>query len=211
VAEKWRVCVILDNSTGAGRSSLRRYKRDLAREMQERTGAIVVGTGDSGQSPVFAYTPSRAAAEAAAQLAWEVTGQHGLTARVVVEAWRPVAEKWEDASTVSERDLAEERDYQQREDRRVSAQTGVARWRVRVELRTHRAAVALAQRLSGDGHQVDRGRRSVMARADSEEDARRLAEVVKHYAPSDAEVLAERADTPEWSAPFLPESGGPLL
>jgi hypothetical protein len=77
VAEKWRVCVVLGNSAGTGWSGLQRCKRDLAREMRVRTGVIVVGEGDSGLSPVSAYTGSRTTAEAAAQVAREVTGEHG--------------------------------------------------------------------------------------------------------------------------------------
>jgi hypothetical protein len=78
----------------------------------------------------------------------------------------------------------------------VSAETGVAQWRVRVELRAHRDTVALARRLLSDGHQVDQGWKSVVAGADSEDDAHRLAEKTQQYAPSDAEIHAERADTP---------------
>jgi hypothetical protein len=185
---------------------------DVAREMRDRTGVVVAGAPgpgfiarlgallDSGESPVSAYTGDRAAAEAAARVAQEVAGQHGIAARVSVECWRPVIKRWENASAVSERDLAEERDYQQREDRRLSAETGVAQWRVRAELRTHRDAVALAQRLSNDGHQFDQGQKSVVASADSEGDAHRLAEKIGQYAPSDAKVHAERADTPDWSS-----------
>jgi hypothetical protein len=163
---------------------------------------------DSGESPVSAYTDDRVAAEAAARVAREVAGQHGLAARVSVECWRPVARRWEDASAVSQRDLAEEHDYQQREDRRRSAETGVAQWRVRVELRTHRDTVALAQRLSRDGHQVDQGWKSVLAGADSEDDAHRLAEKTQQGVPSDAEVHAERADTPIYTGED--SASGPL-
>ena len=221
MAESWRVVVVLDNAAGTGRSGLWRGKRDVAREMRDRTGGAVVVVGapgsgligrlrallDSGESPVSAYTDDRASAEAAARVAQEVTGQHGLAARVSIECWRPAKRQWEDASDVSQRDLAEEHDYQQREDRRLSAETGVAQWRVRAELRTHSDAVALAQRLSSDGHQVDQGWKSVMASADSEDDAHRLAEKIKQYAPSDAEVHAERADTPDWSSgPSVPNN-----
>jgi hypothetical protein len=198
----WRVAVVLTDAAGAGRSALWRGQREVAREMRvARLGARF----DSGESPVSGYTDNRAAAEEAARVAREVAGQHGLAARVSVECWRPAQNQWQDGSAVSEQDLAEERDYQQREDRRRSAETGVAQWRVRVELRTHRDAVALAQRLSADGHEVDQGRKSVLARASSEDDAHRLAEIIRQYAPADAEVHAERADTPvytgeDWAA-----------
>jgi hypothetical protein len=42
---------------------------------------------DSGESPVSAYTDNRAAAETAARVAREVTGQHGLTAQVPALTW----------------------------------------------------------------------------------------------------------------------------
>lgn len=210
VTDRWRVVIVLGDTAAAGRSRLSRFKRDVAREMQDRIGGAVVVVGVpssgpvgrfgtwlvSGESPVSAYTDNGAVAEAAARVAREVAGQHGLAARVSVECWLPAERRWEDASGVSQRDLAEEHDYQQREDRRLSAETGVAQWRVRVELRTHRDAMALAQRLSSDGHQVDQGWKSVLAGADSEDDAHRLAEKIQQYAPSDAEVHTERADTP---------------
>ena len=125
-----------------------------------------------------------------------MAGQQGVAAWVSVECWRPVKKRWEDASAVSERELADEHDDQQREDRRLSAETGIAQWRVRVELRTHRDTVVLAQRLSADGHQVHQTWKSVVAGAETEDDARRLADKAKGYAPAGAEVRAERTDTP---------------
>ena len=144
------------------------------------------------KSPVVAYADNRLGAEAAAQVAREVTGQHGLAARVSVECWLPVKGRWEDASALSQRDLAEERDDQPREDRRLSAETGIAQWRVRAELRTHRDAVALARRLSAEGHQVIKGWKSVLAFANTVDDANRLAEQTRLYAPADAAVRAEQ-------------------
>jgi hypothetical protein len=218
MVDQWRVAIVLGDATGASRSGLRRCKRDLAREMQDRTGVVVTGVPSSGHvgrlfaflavgeqlqspddSPVFAFTGDRAMAEAAARVAHEVTNQHRIPARVSVECWRPVKKRWEDASTVSERGLAEEHEYQQREDRILSAAAGVLQWRVRVELRTHRDAVALALRLSGAGHQVVRGWKSVQYGAASEDDAHRLAEETKQYVQPDVEVLAERADSRDFT------------
>jgi hypothetical protein len=181
--------------------------------MRDGSGGAVVVTGVPGagliarlrawtvarKSPVSAYTDNRAAAEAAAQIAREVAGQHGLAARVSVVCRHPVTRQWADASAVSERDLAEAHDQQQREDRLRSAETGVARWRVRAELRTHRDTVALAQRLSGDGHEVNQGWKAVLTSAGSEDDAHQLAEKIKRYAPAAAEVRAEPAGTPVYS------------
>ena len=223
MADKWRVVIAPGDAVRAGRRSSRwRFKRDVAREIPDRTGGAVVVVGaptsglvsrlrawlDSGELPVSAYTDDRAAAEAAARVAREVAGRHGLAASVSVECWLPVERRWEDASAISRRDLAEQHDHQQREDRRLSAETGVAQWRVRVELRTHRDAVALAQRLSSDGHQVDQGWKSVLAGADSEDDAHRLVEEIQQHVPSDGEIHTERADTPTYTGED--EASGPL-
>jgi len=210
VAEEWRVAIDLGDAGDGGRSGLRRCNRDLARQLRGRTGRAVVLVGAPGSgliarlggwlmpgggSPVSGYTDNRATAEAAAQIAREVTGQHGLAARVSVECWRPEKKQWADAAAVSQSDLAEEHEYQEREDRRLSAETGIPQWRIRVGLRTHRDTVALAQRLLSDGHHVNQGWKSLMASADSEDDALRLAEKAEQYAPAGAHVHTERADT----------------
>lgn len=225
VAEQWRAVIVLDDARADKSSAMWRCKRDLAREVTDRTSgaAIVVGVPSSrlkawtlawaastrvaGKSPVCAYTSNRAAAEAAAQAARDVAGQHGTSARVSIEYWRPVKRKWEDASAISESDLSEDRHFQQREDRHLSME-GAPQWWVRVELRTHRHAVALAQRLSDDGHHVDQslktGWKTVLASAETEDDARRLAEKAKQYAPDDAAVFAERSGTQDLQASTVP-------
>jgi hypothetical protein len=151
---------------------------------------------DPGTSPVFAYVATREAAEEAGQVAREVTGKRGLAASVSVECWHPLEELWADASTEARHNLAEEarikHDHQQREDRRKSAETGVALWQVRVELRTHRDTVALAQRMSADGRPIEKGWKFIVAGASCEGDAHRLAEVIRLYAAADAEVHVRR-------------------
>lgn len=213
MAEEWRVTIALDGAPDTERAAWRRCMLDVAREMRERSeGAVAVpalpGSGlisrlrarfDLAESPVVAYADSRGAAELAARVAEEVTGQRGVAVSISVACWRPVRRRWEDAATVSRRDLAKElrslHEYKQREDRRLSAETGVAQWRVRVELHNHRDTVALAQRLSADGHHLHQAWKSVVADADSEDDAHLLAEKVQRYAPADAKVHAERAVT----------------
>lgn len=196
----------------------RRRTRDFAREMRNRLGGAVIApdvpsgagfsrllerVGSLDDSPVRVYLDSRAAAEAAAQVAREVAGQHGLSADVAVECWHPLEERWEDAAATSGHDRAEEerisRDRQQQEERRVSAETGIAQWQVRAELRTHRDTVTLAQRLSDEGHPITRGWKFLVAGADSEDDAHRLAETIRMYSPADAKIHVR---------PNIPVGGG---
>ena len=214
VAARWRVVIVLDDAFDAAQC-----KRDLAQQMRARAGVVVIGgpvsaaydvgswllgSQHSGESPLTALAGDRVAAEAAAQVARQVLNQNRKTGRVLVECWRPVTKQWQDASSVSDGDLAEEHDYQQREDRRLSAETGVPQWRVRVDLRTHRDTVTLARRLSIDGLHVTRDWKAVLAGADCEDDALRLAENIRHNSPSGAEVFVERADalgTPDLAPP----------
>jgi hypothetical protein len=214
VAARWRVVIDLDDAFDSDEC-----KRDLAREMRDSAGVVVVGGPTSGayhvgawllgsryssESPVTALAGDRESAEAAARVAQQVMNQDRKTGHISVQCWRPITRQWEDASAVSDRDLAEEHDYQQREDRRLSAETGVAQWRVRVDLRTHRDTVALARRLSIDGFHVSHDGTTVQASADCEGDALRLAENIRQLAPSGAEVFAERADavgTPDMAPP----------
>jgi hypothetical protein len=179
--------------------------------MRDRTGVVVVGLRSSSFT---AYAGDRDAAEAAAQVAQQVTNQHGKNGRITVECWRPVSRQWADASGVSDGDLAEEHEFQQQEDRRLSAETGVAQWRVRVDLRGHRDTVALAHKLSIDGVLFDQSWKSIMASADCEDDALRLAEKIRLHAPAGADVFAERADatgTPDPAGPgFLDSFPGAL-
>jgi hypothetical protein len=154
VAEKWRVAIVLGDAAGAGRSGRWRCKRDVAREIQDRTGGAVIVAGVPGPGLIarlgpdsirasrpFPHTRTTARRPRRQRAAREVTGQHGLTAQVSVERWRPVEKCWEDASAISQSDFDDERDNQEQEDRRRSAETGVAQWRVCVELRTHRDTV----------------------------------------------------------------------
>lgn len=73
-----------------------------------------------------------------------------------------------------------------------SAESGIAQWQVRVELRTHRGTVALAERLSAAGEPIARRWKSLVARADDEDDAHRLLDTIRLYTAADAVVHVER-------------------
>lgn len=204
VAQEWRVTIALHSAPGAGRDRQRR--RDVAEEMRDRRLGEVVG---QGKSRVRVYVNSHETAKAAAQVARDVTGQHGLSANVSVECWHPLERLWADAATASRHNLAEEarisHDHQQQEDRRHSVETGVAQWQVWAELRTHHDTVALAKRLSADGQSIVRRWKSLVAGANSEDDAHRLAETIQSYTATDAKVHVKRT-TP---APVVPPPSHP--
>jgi hypothetical protein len=202
-AQEWRVTVALHGAPGADR--YRQRRRDAAEDMRDRLSGAVV---EDGESPVRVYVDSRETAEAAAQTAREVTSQHGLSADVSVDCWHPLEELWADAATASRHNLAEEarisHDHKQQEDRRRSAETGIAQWQVWVELRAHRDTVALAKRLSADGQSIVRRWKSLVAGAASEDDAYHLAETIQMYTAADAEVHVKRTVPTHVTPPSVP-------
>lgn len=88
------------------------------------------------------------------------------------------------------------RRHRRQEGRDTSpAGTATVPWQVRVELRTHRDTVALAQRLSLKGQSTARRWKwrwkSLVAEADSEDDAQRLADTIRLYTAADAAIHVE--------------------
>jgi hypothetical protein len=65
--------------------------------------------------------------------------------------------------------------------------------------------VALAERLSAEGHAITRGWKFLVAGADAEDDAHRLAETIRMYVPADTNVHVG----PE--IPVLPSANGPVF
>jgi hypothetical protein len=85
----------------------------------------------------------------------------------------------------------------------------VAAWQVRVDLSSHHEVNALADRLTSGGWPVVRRRRYLVAGADCEDDADRLAQEIQGYAGSGAAVRVRK--TVLWmpgSADLAPPMGG---
>ena len=82
-----------------------------------------------------------------------------------------------------------------------SLATGVAQWQVRVELGSHRQAVALARTLENDGRAVVRRWKFLIAGASNQDQARELAGQIRRQAPPGAAVIAGQAGV-GWS--FMP-------
>jgi hypothetical protein len=66
-------------------------------------------------------------------------------------------------------------------------------WQARVELESHRDAVALAHKLQGEGYPVVRRWKFLIVGANNDDDAKALAEHIRQEAPSGAQACAEPA------------------
>jgi hypothetical protein len=78
-------------------------------------------------------------------------------------------------------------------DTAESQATGQAQWEVRVELGSHRQAVALARKLEGEGLAIVRRWKFLLVGATNEDEARELAEQIRPQVPADAAVKVEMA------------------
>jgi hypothetical protein len=72
-----------------------------------------------------------------------------------------------------------------------SLASGTAQWEVRVELGSHRQAVALARTLGGEGRAIVRRWKFLLVGVSNEDEARGLADQLRHEVPADAVVKVE--------------------
>jgi hypothetical protein len=192
MSDDWRVELDIEEHGGLHRLAERRHERSVAREARDRLGDDVVITVDDDR--MYAYAQTEARAREAEQRLQELAAEHGLQARATVARWHPEEQRWEPLDAPLPRTPAEheaERETLEAEQRGEAAERGYAEWEVRIELRDHNAATALAERLKSEGLTVvSRGEVVVIAAA-TEDDANALAERMRTEAPDAVRVTAE--------------------
>jgi hypothetical protein len=176
-------------------------ERELEKELSEQLGDGVIVTRDGRKVFLYASTPGQA--DAARRAAQEVVQHEGLDARVSeVERWHPVEERWEDASVPlpqTSEEIAAERERQNVQEAEESREQGYAEWEVRLDLPTHRDAVELAERLEAEGiSPIVRRWKYLLIGAETDDDARALAERLRAEAPEGASVKAEPSSAVGW-------------
>jgi hypothetical protein len=197
VAAEWRATVRLHSVPRASRTVLRRQLADGLRDRLGPNAAV-----SEGNSELFVYADTEAAASEAAQVARELVGQHGLLAEVRLDRWHPLKAEWDDGTEAGLLPASELEDAEHQrqiaEDTQRSQATGVAQWTVRVTFSSRHDAVQLAGRLRADGVPALRRGKSVLLGGSNEDAARELALWVAEQVPA-AEVQVER--TFIWSPP----------
>ena len=198
----WRVTISLSGQANVEQA--RRYltTQEVEQDVRDRLGRnIVVGSGDT---QIFLYAGTEQAAGEAERAAREVLSQLGIEAQFAVHRWHPIEEEWESPEVAMPQTEAERQTEHQRledDETAESIAAGVAQWQARVELGSHREAVALAAKLDSEGHPVVRRWKFLIVGASNDDDARALAEHIRQEAPADAEVTAEPAGV---RLPFIP-------
>jgi len=201
-SDDWRVTITVSGETGAGQAQQSLSLRQAEEDIRGQVGrGIAVGAGD-GQ--VFLYAGTEAAARDAGRVACDVLAGHGMAAGSAVHRWHPLEEQWEDPGVPMPQTEAERAAEHQRlvdAETAESQAAGIAQWDVRVELGSHRQAVALARELEGEGRAVVRRWKFLLVGVSNEDEARELAAQIRQQAPPGTAVLVEQAGA-GW--PFIP-------
>ena len=190
----WRVTISLTGQAHVEQARQSISEQEVEQDVRQKLGRnIVVGAGDS---QIFLYAGTELAATEAERTAREMLGQLGIEAEFALHRWHPVEEEWQSPDVAMPQTEAErEAEHQRLEDAETadSVAAGSAMWQARVELESHRQAVALAHKLQGEGYPVVRRWKFLVVGANNEDDARALAEHIRQEAPAGAVVCAEPA------------------
>ncbi len=192
-ANDWRVTVRLPDEEQAGQAARHLSMHTVEAEVQRGLGGRVV-VGTDGGHELFLYTRSRSAAAVAQDSAGALLAGHGMHAEYALDRWHPVAEDWEPADVTLPQTAAEaeaERRRLDAEETSESLASGVALFEVRVQLPTHRDAVALAGKLRAAGYSVVRRWRFLVAGANNADQAGEFAAAIRQQAPAGAVVTTE--------------------
>jgi hypothetical protein len=202
MTDDFRIWITVDGDGVVGELLEGLRTGDAAREVEGKLGERVVVSHADDQ--LFLYTATHEDAEAAAAAVRPAIEHHKL--RVVeqrLQRWHPEAEVWEDAerplpATEAEREA--EHAHLQAVEASESRETRLPQWEVRVTLPDAQAARDYAERLEGEGLYVVRRSEFVLAGANTEDEARGLADRLRDGAPEGARFEVEANGSAVWTA-----------
>ena len=198
----WRVTISLTDQAHVEQAQRSISEQEVEQDVRQRLGRnIVVGAGDS---QIYLYAGTELAATEAERTAREVLGKLGIEAEFALHRWHPIEEEWQSPDVaMPQTDAERQAEHQRLEDAETadSLAAGTALWQARVELESHREAVALAHKLQGEGYPVVRRWKFLIVGANNDDDAQVLAERLRQEAPPGATVRAEPADV---RLPYIP-------
>jgi hypothetical protein len=198
MAEDWRITATLQEPEHVNRLLSALHDREVHDELRGRLGHRVAVSGDGDR--VLLYADTEGAARAAERVVGEVVAERGLQAALKLDRWHHLEEEWVDAAvplpkTPEERE--EEHERLEQTETAESRESGLASWEVRVELPSHHAASALADRLQEQGQPVVRRWNYLLVGANDEDDAKTLGERLAHEEPQ-ARVHVEPGGGVAW-------------
>ena len=192
-ANDWRLTVRLPEAGQASKAVEHLSAHKVEDEVHQRLGGRVA-VGTSGGNEVFLYTRTQDAAATARQSVADLLAGHGMQADFTIERWHPIAEEWEAADIPlpqTPTEVQAERRELDTAETSDSLAAGVALFEIRVQLPTHRDAVALAERLAAEGYSVVRRWRFLVVGANNADQAEEFAARIRPEVPAGAVVSIE--------------------
>jgi hypothetical protein len=211
-ANDWRVTVRLEDEDQAGQAARHLRAQTVEAEVQRQLGGRVV-VGTDGGHELFLYTRSQGSARTARDSVAGLLASHGMQAEYDLDRWHPIAEDWEPADVALPQSPAEveaERHRLDAEETSESFASGVALFEVRVQLASHRNAVALADKLRAAGYMVVRRWRFLVVGADNADQADEFAAAIRQQAPAGAVITTEEVGPARPYTPFEIAAGSGL-
>lgn len=188
--DDWRVTVTLHDAAHVQRAIQSVREREEADDVLGRLSYRVALAADG--SSVLLYAGTEDAAREAGRVVRDLLAQQQLSADFAVDRWHPLTEQWQDADTAMPATAGPRHAEHQlaNEQARLPGTAGPAGWEVRVDMPSHRAAVALAERLQAEGRPVIRRWKYVLLGASTADEASDLAEAIEREVPAGASVHA---------------------
>jgi hypothetical protein len=189
VSDDWRVRIDLHDAGASFKLTelLEKAEHDLEGDFDDK---VAISRDDT---EVFAYTGTRALAEAVEAMIQSLAQENGWEIETELKRWHPTAEEWEDPGKPlpSGQDQAKEHEELIEREREEVAERGYPEFEVRVELPSHRDAVAFEEKLSEEGLPYVRRWKYVLVGATDEDSAAELAQRLRVEAPPGSNVQVE--------------------
>ena len=186
--EDWRVKAALESHgaaaslhEAAGAFELYEHAR---RALAER--AVVAHDGTN----VYAYATSQRNAAAAQRALEDLARQQHSEVRCTLERWHPLRNEWESADVAAD-ELAPADETLAAEREEAERESSVPQYELRLQLPTHREAIALAHRLAADGVPTQRHWHYLLIGAWTVDDAQALEAQLRADIPAGATVKIE--------------------
>ncbi|HWF33789.1 MAG TPA: hypothetical protein VG295_00405 [Solirubrobacteraceae bacterium] len=189
MSDDWRLRIDLHDDRAAVKLTelLEKSEHELEGDFDDR----VVVSRDG--SEVFCYTGTRSLAERVEALVRSLASENGWEIETDLRRWHPAAEEWEDPDKplpTGPDESAEHAELIEREREEV-AERGYPEFEVRVELPSHRDAVAFVEKLREEGLPYVQRWKYVLIGASDEDAAAALAQRLRVEAPPGSKVQVE--------------------
>jgi hypothetical protein len=189
VSDDWRLRIDLHSAGAAFKLTelLEKAEHGLEGDFDDR---VAISRDDT---EVFAYTGTRALAERVEALIQSQATENEWKIDTDLKRWHPTAEEWEDPDKAlpAGQDQSEEHAALIEREREEAAERGYPEWEVRVELPSHRDAVAFVEKLREEGLPYVHRWKYVLVGATDEDSAATLSQRLRLEAPPGSTVQVE--------------------